>query len=77
MKFWLSETAKTMNSRKFQLDKGLPGVGGAGTRDNLAQGAAGRKPKLLGQVRELLRAKYYSIRTEEVYRLDSPIHFVL
>ena len=56
-----------MNTRKVQLKKDLPQVGGARPRDNLTQGAGGRKPKLLEQVRELLRAKYYAIRTEEAY----------
>ena len=42
-------------------------MGGARPRNNLTQGAAGRKPTLLDQVRELLRAKYDSIRTEDAY----------
>ena len=34
---------------------------------HLAEGPALRKPKLLEQVREQLRANYYASRTEEVY----------
>jgi integrase len=36
-------------------------------RRDVAEVPPARKPKLLEQVRDLLRAKYYSIRTEEVY----------
>src|SRR5688572_3312202 len=56
-----------MNPRKFQLKKDLAPVGAVRPRDNLTQGARDRKPKLLEQIRELLRAKYYAIRTEEAY----------
>lgn len=56
-----------MDKRKSQVKRQLSRSGGARARDNLAQRGADGKPKLLDQVRELLRAKYYSIRTEEAY----------
>src|SRR5207253_7534724 len=33
----------------------------------LSEGSAGGKPKLLDQVRQLLRLRHYSLRTEEAY----------
>lgn len=55
-----------MDERKLHVKSQLP-RGDALTGANLPEPGVGGKPKLLEQVRGLLRAKYYSLRTEEAY----------
>jgi integrase len=49
------------------MDKHLPRSGRGFTPKSVPEAAPSGKPKLLDEVRALLRAKYYAIRTEETY----------